>query len=248
MSITYQRDVDRLLEPGEVDDNFLGIDQRIVALETTRPQPNNMVSATQNGLAFSINLADGAILGPINIPVVSFQFYEAWTPFTIYAELDTFVVDGVGIFTTMLAHTTGAEFDRALLVDGNPAYRLLFGFAPDGGSSAIYDIVIPYQGRLSDMTQPIVIPILHPIRIPAIGAHIARLSEPASTADQVLPLFHNATQIGTVSWLIGQEIGAMVFTADELIGAGEFFSIGLPAVADATAAGMSLGVAAQRVI
>jgi hypothetical protein len=192
-------------------------------------------------------MTDGTVIGPLPLTVLSFRVRGAWLPFTLYEFPDVVEVEGVGAFVVMVSHTSGAEFDPALLVEGDAAYRKFAG-EPASAASAIYDLVISYQGRLSDMTLPIVIPMLHPIKIPEVGAHVAHLTEPPSTADQVLQLFHNATQIGTVTWLIGEEVGTIVFTADETFAAGDFFSVGLPAAADATAAGMSLGVAAQRVL
>ena len=248
LEIIYRSDLTIDLTADQVDSNFRSVQTAIEALESDRPTPNEIVSTTQQGLSFSFNLQNGGVLGPITLPVVSFHFFDAWTPFTLRAELDTFVVDGVGIYTTLLAHTTGAAFDAELLVAGSPAYRRLFGFAPDGGSSIIYDLEFQYQGVLADATTaPVNFVALRPFIVPAIG-NKARLVTPASVADQVLPILHDLTLIGTVTFVVGDNLGTIDIAADEIIATDEAFRVGLPATPDPTAAGMTLAFAARRVI
>jgi hypothetical protein len=234
----------------QVDANFYNLATGQASLENDRPTPNEIVSLTQQGLSFSFNLENGGSLGPVDMRplVVTFHFFRAFEPFTVRNELDTFVVDGDGIYATLLAHTTGAEFDAALLVGAEPAYDLIFGFAPDGGSSIVHDLHFEWQGVLSDATRPLVnFRALRPILIPAVG-NAAYLIDPASIADQVMPILHDATQIGTLTFVVGANDGTILITADETIGTDEFFTIGLPGTPDATAAGMILGFAARRVI
>jgi hypothetical protein len=250
VAITYRRDLGTDLSADQVDDNFQSVVDAITALQNDRPSPNEIVSVTKNGLAITFNLANGSTLGPVDLPAVTFHFFDAWTPFTLYVELDTFVVDGVGIFTTMVPHTTGATFDPALSVGGVAAYRKLMGFAPDGGSSIIYDLEFQYQGRLSDAVLPPVNFIApRKILVPAAGnQHSAYLVTPASTATQVLPILHDGSQFGTVTFAIGANEGAVVINADETILFRERLTIGVPGATDATAAGMTVALAAQRLI
>jgi hypothetical protein len=236
--------------PVPVDTNFYNVAQAIEALENDRPQPNEIVSVTQTGLSFSFNLADASVLGPIDLPVLSFRFFEAWEPLTLYSELDTFIVDGNGIYTVLLAHTTGATFDAALLIGGDPAYKKLFGFAPDGGSSIVYDLEFQYQGVLSDaLAPPVNFLALRPFIVPAAsGQHLAYLVEAPATAEQVLPILHDATQIGTVTFAIGENDGTVAITADESIVFGDRLIIGLPLAPDAAASGLTVALAARRVV
>jgi len=150
----------------------------------------------------------------------------------------------------MHAHNTGATFDAALIVDGVPAYRRLFAFAPDGGSSVVYDLELGNKGRLSDATDSLQdFVALHKFLIPAAGdQHLARLSTPASTAQQVIPILHGLTQFGTVTFEIGDNEGIVVIDADEAFGRGDILTIGLPGATDATAAGVIVGFAAQRLL
>jgi hypothetical protein len=148
----------------------------------------------------------------------------------------------------LLSHTTGASFDAALLVGGQPAYRKLFGFAPDGGSSIIYDLEFQYQGVLANALRPPVNFIaLRPFLVPALG-NSAYIEEPASVADQVLPILHDLTQIGTVTFPVGANAGVVAIAADEVFALDERLVIGVPATADPTAAGMTVALAARRII
>lgn len=251
VDITYRADLTVDLTADQVDDNFRSVAAAISALESDRPSPNEIVSTTQTGLSFTFNLENGGALGPIDLPVVSFHFFDAWEPLHLYTELDTFVVDGVGIFTTLLSHVSGATFDAALTVDGSPAYRKCFGFAPDGGSSIIYDLEFQYQGVLADASSSLVSFLaLRPFTVPgsADGEHLAFLVTPASTAQQVLPIRHDATQIGTVTFEIGENTGTVALTAAEDWAFSERLVIDPPLAPDATAAGLTVALAARRIV
>jgi hypothetical protein len=239
------------LTAAQVDTNFSAIQVAIAALETDRPTPNEIVSTTQHGISFSFNLQNGDVLGPIDLPVISFHFFDAWEPFTLYSELDSFVVDGNGIYTTLLAHTTGATFNAALLVSGEPAYRKLFGFAPDGGSSVVYDLEFQYQGVLSDaLAPPVSFLALRAFTLPssAAGEYLAYLVEAPSTAQQVLPILHGASQIGTLTFDIGVNTGTTSIAVAEDFAFGDRLVLGIPGAADATAAGLTWAVPARRII
>lgn len=251
VEIIYRGDLSIDLTADQVDSNFRSVQTAIEALETDRPSPNEIVSTTQQGLNFTFNLQNGGALGPITLPVASFRFSDAWTPFTLYAELDTFVVDGDGIYTTLLTHSTGATFDPDLAVGSDPAYRKLFGFAPDGGSSIIYDLEFQYQGVLSDaLSPPVNYLALRPFTLPAsaAGEYLGYLVEAPSTATQVFPILHNATQIGTLTFSIGDNSGTTAIAAEESFAFGDRLVLGLPTAADATAAGLTWAVPARRIV
>jgi hypothetical protein len=251
VDITYRADLTVDLTADQVDGNFRALSDALDALAGDRPAPNEIASVTQTGLSFSFNLENGATLGPVNLPVVAFHFRGAWTPATLYQELDSFVVDGVGLFTTLLAHASGVAFDPALAVDASPVYRKLFGFAPDGGSSIVYDLEFQYQGVLADAEiAPVNFLALRAFTLPASAdvGHLAYLVVPAVSEAQVLPILHNATQIGTVTFEVGENDGVVDLAAAEAFAVGDHLVIGLPATTDATAAGMTVALAAQRIV
>ncbi len=224
-------------------------------MQNDRPQPNSIASITVAGATMTIHMTDGTTLGPLPLPVLTFHWRDAWLPFTLYGPLDTFFVEGAGIFTALAQHTSGALFDPDVLdpnpvVSGAAALKKLFG--ADAGSalgSAIYDFELIYEGVLSDMDRQINFLALRSFLVPAAGNQLAiYLDEPPSTAQQVFPIQHDGTPIGTATVEIGANVGTVVMLADATIRAGERFSLLPPLVADATAAGLTLAVAAQRLI
>lgn len=238
----------RKLTAPEADSNIWELAQAITALQSDRPEPNSIASITVAGAAMTIHMTDGTTIGPLPLPVLSFKWRGAWSPFTLYGTLDTFVQDGVGIFSVLADHTSGATFDPALEISGEAAYQKIWGFAPDGGSSIVYDLEFQYQGGLADATTaPVNFLALRPFMVPQLG-HLAWLVTPASAEDQVLPILHGTTPIGTVTFVVGANLGTVLITADESFALGERLVIGLPATPDPTAAGMTVALAARRVI
>ncbi len=122
------------LTAAEVDGNFYDHDGRIGNLETSRPQPDNWASVEIDGTAVTFTTIGGSIF-TIDLPVLKWRFRDAWAAFTGYAALDTFTVDGVGLFLVNIDHTSAATFDPDA-VDGesNPLYTKLIGF---GGVSVV---------------------------------------------------------------------------------------------------------------
>jgi hypothetical protein len=246
----YRETLGRRLSYLEADQNIRELADAIVALQNDRPEPNNIESFTFDGPAMTIHMSAGPDIGPITLNFPSWKWRGAWTPFTLFNVLDTFVVDGVGIFSVLDPHTSGAAFDPAIEVTvGEPALQKIWGFAPDGGSSIIYDLEFQYQGVLSDaLAPPVSFLALRVFSLPASadGQHLAYLVEAPSTAQQVLPILHDATQIGTVTFEIGENDGAVEVAVAETFAFADRLVIGIPAAADATAAGLTVALAAQR--
>jgi hypothetical protein len=233
----------------EVDGNMYSIAQAITALQDDRPEPANITSISVAGRFMTITLDNGAIFGPFPLPITEFRFRDEWQPETIYNALDWFTVSGVGIFSVMYDHTSGAEFDPNILVEGLPGLKKLFG--PDAGSitnSTVYDVEFMYLGNLADIASPLNFVALRSIIIPAADVHRAYIAEPASSVDQVLPVMHDAGVIGHVTFPVGSTTGIVTIDADETIGIGERLAIGAPAASDGVAKGMTIGIAAQRVL
>jgi hypothetical protein len=105
--------VGRNLTAAEVDGNFYDQQVHLSSLEDSRPQPDDIVGVSTNGIQLTFHLQSGATLGPVDMPVLYWRWRDEWTPFTIYAVLDTFSVVGQGIFLTLQDHTSGATFDPA---------------------------------------------------------------------------------------------------------------------------------------
>ena len=251
VAITLRVGLGRNLTAAEVDANFTNLKTAVETLQTDRPAPNDIETISVVGTAMNITLTDSTVLGPFTLPVLAFRWRGAWEPFTIYAVLDTFTVEGFGIYTVAVGHTSGALFDPALLVSSAAAYNKLFGSDAGAGTGVIYDIGFFYQGLLSDSGTDNLFefPAPRKILIPALGdQHEARLKIAPSIAAQIMPVFHSGTQIGHIDFAIGQTSGTVTITADETILSGDLFEVGPPPLADATAKGLSVVFAAQRVL
>lgn len=242
----------RNLIAAEVDTNFYNIALAIVDLQTHPPAVNNISSITVDGLNMTIRLQDGTALGPFPLPVLEFRWRGAWTPFTIFAIMDVFMVEGVGIFNVLEPHTSGATFNAALLVSGDPAYNKLFG--ADAGSAAsanIYDLGFFYPGRPQDSTNALLFdfPSLRKLILPITGSqHEATLTTAPGTTTQTYPIRHGGTHIGDITFAVGANAGVFswLITADEIILAAEHLQIAKSAAGDGTAAGLAVNFALQR--
>lgn len=238
----------RRLTAAEADANIYEHDQAIAALQADRPEPNSIASISVVGSAMTIHMTDATTIGPLPLPVLSFKWRGAWTPFTLFDVLDTFIVEGVGIYSVLSSHTGGASFDPEIEAAGEPALQKIWGFeVSDVGT--VYDIEFQCRGVLAEIETPPFL-ALRPFRVPssADGEHLAYLVTPASTARQVLPILHDLTQIGTVTFEIGENTGTVEIAEAADFAFTEHLAIGVPATADATAAGMALALAARRIV
>jgi hypothetical protein len=126
------------LTAAQVDLNFYGLATAIATLQANPPQPNNIASITVNGAYMSVTLADGAVIGPLALPVLQFRWRGIWAALTPYAVLDAFYVSGLGEYTVLEAHTSAATFNGAALgLDGNPLYNQVI--PGDFGSPYVYN-------------------------------------------------------------------------------------------------------------
>src|SRR5882672_8596844 len=108
------------LAPAEVDGNFWEVRSAIDDLIANPLQPNEITSITTSGATWSVHMADGSVIGPLPLPVLSFRWRDDWAPYTIYLTLDTFRVQGVGIFSVLQDHTSGATFDPTMTAGDPP--------------------------------------------------------------------------------------------------------------------------------
>jgi len=243
--------IGRNLTAAEGDIRNWEIDQAILDLQTTRPQPNDIASITVVGAAMTITLTDGTPIGPITLPVAALHWRNEWAPFTVYELLDFVTVEGLGIYSVEIAHTSAATFDAALLISGDGVYRQVWAFDDAATTGVIYDIGFFYQDLLSASVTDRLWEMVaaRTLFLPATGdQHEASLREAPSTAAQVLAIYHDGSQIGHIDFAIGQNAGSVTITADETILKGELLEVGVPPLTDPTASGLSVMFAAQRVI
>ena len=243
--------IGRKLHAPEHDQNFYNIKVAIETLQTDRPKPDEFAQMGTRDLNMVVTLVSGREF-VFPIPIVKFGWRGTYAPFMILDALDAFRVAGVGLFSVLEPHTAPATFTPNLTIGGKPAYDMLFG--ADAGAAAgvvINDMGFFYQGVISESDDAILweLPMVREIILPIpVTLHRARLREAPSTAAQVFPLFHNSVQYGTITFGIGQEIGVFSFTETVRFEDNDMLGVGKPPLEDATARGLSVLMAATRLL
>jgi len=249
VAITLRAGLGRNLTAAEVDANFTNLKVAVETLQTDRPLPNGIESVQLVGSKLSFTMDDGTVLGPLTVPALMFRWRGEWAPFTIYSTLDTFTVAGLGIYTVLLDHSAGDVFDAAIMVGGVAALQKLFGMTATTGDT-IYDVGFFYQDHLSASVSDRLFGFATPrsITIPIAAAHQAYLDEAPTVAAQVMPVYWNGVQIGHIDFAIGAQTGTVTITAASTLAIGDRLEVGVPALSDPTAQGLSVIFAAQRVL
>jgi hypothetical protein len=122
------------LTPANVDANFWDHEGRIVALETSPPEPNNIASITASGSQLTVTMDDASTFGPFTIPTARFEWVGDWTDATAYAINNVIRdADTGSIYLVIKSHTSDTTFDAAYEVGGEPVYELMIDAAELGG-------------------------------------------------------------------------------------------------------------------
>jgi hypothetical protein len=116
------------LAPAEIDGNFYNIDSRVTYIEDNPVMPIEPISITITGYNFFMGLSNGETLGPVVMTMPVPEWRGAWTPATIYHDMDFITAPDGGFGAVMLGHTSAATFDWAAVSgDGLPLYRQIVG-------------------------------------------------------------------------------------------------------------------------
>jgi hypothetical protein len=127
------------LQASEVDTNFWSIATEILNLQNNPALPNGIASIEVSGTQMTITLANGDVMGPFTIPLLTFRWRDEWQPNAPYAELDVFKVTNLGIYLVEFPHTSGVNFDPDIQVGGVAALTQLFGSA-DASLGSLPDV------------------------------------------------------------------------------------------------------------
>jgi hypothetical protein len=142
----------RKLTGVEVDTNFHEVEVAVEALETSRPQPNNITSITTDSTSITFHFQDGTSIGPVPLPILEFRYRGEWAPSTLYQVLDVFIVTGTGEFSVLVDHTSAAVFDEAATDPGGAGPLYLFMLPMGSGESleSLSDVAItaPQDGQI----------------------------------------------------------------------------------------------------
>jgi hypothetical protein len=145
------------LEPSEVDSNFWSLANAIFALQNDPALPVGIASIVVAGTQMTITLTDGSTMGPYTLPVLTMRWRGEFESNAPYESLDVFTVSSdntavnpatvrYGIFLVQVSGLW-AVFEPDLIVDGNPAFKQLFG-SVDTKLSTLSDVQI--SGSLTD--------------------------------------------------------------------------------------------------
>lgn len=136
--------IGRNLTAAEIDGNFYDQQTHLANLEDSRPQPDDITGVSTNGIQLTFHLESGGVLGPVDLPVLYWRWRGEWTPFTMYAGLDTVSVADLGLFIVTQDHTSGEEFDPTL-TGGDPptlVYEQLIGVGTGASLGELADVTI----------------------------------------------------------------------------------------------------------
>lgn len=238
----------------QLDLNFWELRSALNSLIANPITPVQIAGITSVGRNLTFHMDDGTDIGPVALPVVEPHWRGDYPGDTALEELDIFRKVGVGLYLVLQNHMAPTEFDKTLLVDGNPAYFEMFAFAP--AANVACDVGAYYPGVLKDISTDVIYlyqeaftrKILIP-KTPFEGtAHQAYLQEAPSTEDQDFNLYLNDVIVGSLTFAIGENIGHVNIDTDLSFEIGGRFAVGRQLVDDATASMLSFEFAGIQVI
>lgn len=238
---------DEDLDAPDVDNNFWELMVRLVSLESTRPEPNNIASISRDGTNMIIHLDDGTPL-TVPLPVLQWRDRGAWAPNTDYSPLDVFRLEGFGIYSVMRPYHSGTDFDEtAADDDSNPLLNKVLGSDAGTGSSTVYDVEFYYPGKLADVTATYLWQMvsLQNLSIQSIGHNVAYLQTPAA-GSMTMKVYLNDAEVGQIIFTGGSNTGTVVLNTDLVLNRDDRLAIAPPATPDSVAAGLTVGFPAVR--
>jgi hypothetical protein len=230
------------------DQNMYNIKVAIEELQTDRPSPDEISAITTFGLSWVVSFDSGREI-TVPVQVLQWRWRGIWQAGAPYQAFDGFMVEGVGLFSVNIDHTAALSFDPDRQIGGEPVYNAIYRDGTAANSAVIYDVGFSYGPKLADNFGDKLweFTSVRAYKIPITG-HVARLDIAPSTQDQTIPLFYGATQIGTITFEIGETQGDILISSETNVAYNEVFSVGKPVDADATAAGLSVTFALIRVV
>lgn len=121
----------------QIQENFLETKSRLEVLEASISAANPITSITISGTDLVFTFED-ATTSTLPFPVLGWNWRGDWLASTLYASLDTFIVDGVGLYIVLVDHVSALAFDEAAVdVGSNPEYQKLFGFSGLSGAAIV---------------------------------------------------------------------------------------------------------------
>lgn len=125
------------LTAAEADQNFYGLDQRVVDLETNGVSAVSVSNIVVTGGLVTFYMSDGSDYGPFALPVTNYNYRGEWSALTAYAAYDVVMVTGTGAYIVLNAHISDAAFDADAMDSSGEFYGLL---VPDNSTQGVLTI------------------------------------------------------------------------------------------------------------
>lgn len=236
------------LTPGEVDNNFWEIIQRLVSLETDPPEAASISNIEVIGTQMMIYLSDGTQYGPYTLPVASFRFRGKWIAGNTYTVLDLVTVKQSGLYRVNINHTADATFDPARTIGGNPVYTLVFGELAYVYNFGLFYPMRPGQGIASDSYMAARLFEYGVILSAGLPGSLAKLRVPPAL-DLSFPIRdQDDTDLGSIDFTAGNPVGTFTFDADWTGEIGDYVYVAPPDVIDDAARDLMVTIVGTRVM
>jgi hypothetical protein len=233
----------RNLHPAEVDANFYQLDQRLADVEGNPVLPKEIEDFTVVGNQLTITMTGGATFGPFTLPAAAFSYTGEFQADHDYEIYDILYDPATGLYLVLQEHTTDSIFNPNESSAGMPFYQLilpLFGATHDIG---FFYPGTPGGGIAADQAM-LTFRASRTIYLPASLPDSTIGVEEAATDVITIPIFRNATQVGTATIAPGETVGTFSFAADVQFDAGHRLRFIRPDTLDATAIDLSVNIQA----
>ena len=237
------------LTPQQADDNTWELHGRIKDIEDNPPTAVSIASFTVIGSQMQVNMTDGSIQGPFDLPIATLRLIGDWVNDMPLLPLDVFTVPHDGVYMVNIAHTTPAApavFDPAADDgSGNPLYTKIFG-----DDAYIYDVGWFYPGMPGlgiDDSSPLAghefgRAVVCPADLPDSRASL----RVAPNFDLSFDLQINGVVKGSVDFAAGETAGTFTWADDVSCAVGDVIYIMKPTAVDSTARDLTVTLILTR--
>lgn len=257
------------LDAAPIDLNFWTLFAAVVALEANQRSLAGIdYMVVVGGNQLFVHLQDHRVIGPLILPVASWNPRGSWAPTTGYAAFDVVSNNGA-LYLVLLGHTSGATFspfatdglghDLYALVLEEPANMLPAGgtigqrLAKSSGSPYATEwtddfvrVVTFVAGKPNPSELLIQFAVADFITFPAGLAGSVAYSHTPTNVSAVYNLFKNGAAIGSVTFTgPSPEHVTTTFSADVSFVPGDLFSMVAPLVPDSFQADISFSFLAK---
>lgn len=225
------------LTPKKVDENFFAIFEKITDLEMYPLQPLEIDSISVSGNQMTFHMSDGLTdFGPFTIPTAAFTWAGNWLPATAYPAY-ALVIARDNLYLVLEAHTSAGTFTVT------SEYQLLMPLP------SVFDVGLFFPQK-PGYGIPAEAPMMSYLAIRSFYIEatapltLARLRV-GPAAELVFRIHKNTTEIGTVTFAVGETSGVVDFDTETAFEAGDFLRVLSPEEVDTTAIDLNITFAGR---